>query len=76
MLTDSTWKIGLKRLFELIYSVLTETLGEPETTCRAVLFQDFLRSGEKSSLVLGKGEQATEVKRSVANRRQMQGLSG
>jgi radical SAM superfamily enzyme YgiQ (UPF0313 family) len=76
VLTDSTWKIGLKRLFELIYSVLTETLGEPETTCRAVLFQDFLRSGEKSSLVLGKGEQATEVKRSVANRRQMQGLSG
>ncbi|MDD4914514.1 MAG: DUF4080 domain-containing protein [Methylococcales bacterium] len=71
----STWQIGLKRLFELVYLALTEALGESETASRAALFLDYQRCGEKGSLILGNAGGAS-VKRGIANRRQLQGLSG
>jgi radical SAM superfamily enzyme YgiQ (UPF0313 family) len=73
-LTGSTWKIGLKRLFELVFQVLTATLGESEAASRELLYEDYRRSGEKGSLLLGAMDNKTAVKRSQAGKRQLQGL--
>lgn len=75
-ITDSTWQIGLKRLFDLTYTVLTEILEEPSAMAEAVLYQDFLRSGEKGRLEFLKTGETTVSKRSIANKRQRQVLSG
>jgi len=74
-LTDSTWQIALKRLFELTYSVMTDTLFVPPAEAMAALDEDYRRSGEKSRPAFL--QQATTViatKRGVANKRQTQHL--
>jgi len=73
-LAGSTWQIGLKRLFELTYRSLTEYLSVPFAQAEQVLYQDYLRSGEKGRPdFLGRAGESV-VKRGVANKRQRQGL--
>lgn len=46
-LSGSTWKIALKRLFELIYVVMTETLNMAADDVKDRLKLDFARAGVK-----------------------------
>ncbi|AMK77586.1 MULTISPECIES: B12-binding domain-containing radical SAM protein [Methylomonas] len=74
-LTDSTWQISLKRLFELTYSVMTDTLLVPPADALVVLAQDYQRSGEKSPpKFLQQTTTGITTKRGVANKRQKQYL--
>ncbi|WP_036276219.1 B12-binding domain-containing radical SAM protein [Methylomonas sp. 11b] len=74
-LTDSTWQIALKRLFELTYSVMTDTLLVPPAEAMATLDEDYQRSGEKSPpAFLQQATTLIATKRGVANRRQTQHL--
>jgi radical SAM superfamily enzyme YgiQ (UPF0313 family) len=74
-LTDSTWQIALKRLFELTFSIVTETLAVPPADAMAALAEDYRRSGEKSPpMFLQQAATAIPTKRGVANKRQKQYL--
>ncbi|NOV32656.1 B12-binding domain-containing radical SAM protein [Methylomonas sp. ZR1] len=74
-LTDSTWQIALKRLFELTYSVMTDTLFVPPAEAMAALDEDYRRSGEKSRpAFLQQAATVFATKRGVANKRQTQHL--
>ena len=75
LLADSTWQIGLKRLFELTFTAMTESLFIPPELAEAVLFQDFQRSGEKCQLSFFQNKAESVAKRSVANKRQRQVLT-
>ncbi len=70
--TDSTWKIALKRLFELTYTAMTETLEISSSDAQTVLAQDFQGSGEKSPPTFLQAQIDVEHKRGVANKRQRQ----
>ena len=48
--TGSTWQIALRRLFELTYIAMTETLHINPTEAQATLKLDFQRSGDKGQL--------------------------
>jgi hypothetical protein len=72
LLVDSTWKIGLKRLFELTYIVMTENMLIPATTASAVLAADYQRSGEKARPDFLPSQNIELSKRPVANKRQRQ----
>lgn len=69
-LTGSTWQIALKRLFELAYTAMTETLHIMPASAEAVLRQDYLRSGEKGLPDFLQKPGETGSKRNVANKRQ------
>lgn len=69
-LTGSTWQIALKRLFELNFKVMTETLDIAGDTARVVLEEDFNRSGEKGRLEFLTPKASTPTKQRVANKRQ------
>ncbi|WP_446810005.1 DUF4080 domain-containing protein [Methylomonas sp. 2BW1-5-20] len=73
-LTDSTWQIALKRLFELTYTVMSKTLMLPHTDTLEALSQDFLRSGEKSPPNFLQNTTEIRAKRGLANKRQRQYL--
>jgi radical SAM superfamily enzyme YgiQ (UPF0313 family) len=73
-LTDSTWQIALKRLFELTYTVMSETLMLPHTDTLEALSQDFRRSGEKSPPHFLQNTTEIRAKRGLANKRQRQYL--
>ncbi|WP_445368006.1 DUF4080 domain-containing protein [Methylomonas sp. BW4-1] len=74
-LTDSTWQIALKRLFELTYSVMTDTLFVSPAEAIAALDEDYRRSGEKSRpAFLQHAATVFATKRGVANKRQTQHL--
>ena len=73
-ITDSTWQIGLKRLFELSYRVMTESLALSPTLVADLLYEDFLRSGEKGRPEFIKASAENKLKQSVANKRQRQSL--
>lgn len=68
----SSWKIALKRLFELIYIVMTQTLQLDEALVQAALAQDYARTSYKGvlnfeqPLILNK-----PTKVGVANKRQL-----
>ncbi|WP_347987521.1 DUF4080 domain-containing protein [Methylomonas sp. AM2-LC] len=72
LLVDSTWKIGLKRLFELTYRVITENMQVPDTMALAVLAADYQRSGEKARPDFLQTPDCVLIKRPVANKRQRQ----
>jgi len=62
-------------LFELTYSVMTDSLFVPPADAVAVLDEDYLRSGEKSPpAFLQHATTVTATKRGVANKRQKQYL--
>jgi len=49
--TGSTWKISLRRQFELIFPILTEQMSCDAGQVRQMLIMDFQRSGEKAAPV-------------------------
>jgi hypothetical protein len=73
-LTGTTWQISLKRLFELTYQVMTETLEVSNIEAETVLSEDFLRTGEKGRLGFINSSRLIVPKRSYSNKRQRQGL--
>jgi radical SAM superfamily enzyme YgiQ (UPF0313 family) len=75
-LHESTWKISLRQLFELIYLVMTETLGVPVEKTLAALAIDYQRSGEKSRPNFLDCKTQAGEKRRVANKRQRLSLDG
>ena len=69
-LAGSTWKISLKRIFELLYRVLTEHMAaKPETASKA-LVQDFQHSGQKGRLEFDNPQPEVSGQTGVANKRQ------
>ncbi len=46
-LTGSTWKIALKRLFDLVYTVMIEEMQSDKERLKLALEQDYRRSGQK-----------------------------
>ena len=71
-LAGSSWKIALKRLFELIYTILTEQLSLSEETVKLALALDYSRAKlkgipayEQSTVILKKKKQG------IANKRQL-----
>lgn len=75
-LAGSTWKIALKRLYELTHQAMIETLRVPPAEAEEVLRRDYLRSGEKGQPAFLQIAAETDPKRSVANKRQRQYVSG
>lgn len=70
----STWKISLKRIFELLYSTMIEDLGVNPKITKQSLLLDYQRAGQKSALELG-GPSAEIIPRTGrANKRQQQHL--
>lgn len=68
----STWKIALKRLFELVYQVMTETLFLDPQEAEAVLTLDYARTGYKGVLNFNRlSHNAKATKVGVANKRQL-----
>jgi radical SAM superfamily enzyme YgiQ (UPF0313 family) len=74
-LTESTWQIGLKRLFELSYKVMTQSLGLSPAAVAEILYQDYVLSGEKGRPEFMLTSTESKLKLSVANRRQRQSLT-
>lgn len=70
-LAGATWKIGLKRQFELLYQILTETLHYDKQEVETLLMKDFLNSGEKGQPNFMQ-QQAKVTRIGVANKRQKQ----
>ena len=73
-ISDSTWQIGLKRLFELTYRVMIESLELLPARVAELLYQDYSRSGEKGRLEFMHAGPEIQLKQSVANKRQRQRL--
>ncbi|MDA3868775.1 MAG: DUF4080 domain-containing protein, partial [Gammaproteobacteria bacterium] len=70
----STWKISLKRLFTLLYTILTQEMNLAEATVNEKLRQDFLNSGEKSNFDALINPQQKTAKTGIANKRQAKQL--
>ncbi len=66
----STWKISLKRLFALLYNILTQEMNLAEATVSEKLRADFLNSGEKSNFDALIRSQQKINKTGIANKRQ------
>jgi len=73
-LTDSTWQIGLKRLFELTYTAMTGVLKEQQEIAAQVLYQDYQRSGEKGRPDFLQDSAKFTQKAAIANKRQRQAM--
>ena len=69
-ITGSTWQIALKRLFELTYTVMTNTLGVPHDEAIKVLEQDYLRNGEKTLPNFLLAQDPPTIKRILTHKRQ------
>lgn len=74
-LTDSTWQIALKRLFELLLIVMTETLAIPRSTAVEALESDYIRTGEKSKPAFLLDTSINQKSAGKANKRQRQILA-
>lgn len=66
----STWKISLKRLFTLLYTILTQEMNLTEATVSEKLREDFFNSGEKSNFDALINPQQKTSKTGIANKRQ------
>ena len=73
-LTGSTWQIALKRLFELLFSVMTEFLDIAPADAISALEADFLRSGEKGKPAFLHQPLTSDQHTRIANKRQRQML--
>ena len=69
-LAGSTWKISLKRIFELLYRVLTENMAAKLETASKALVQDFQHSGQKGRLEFDNPQPEVSGRTGVANKRQ------
>ncbi|RTZ64069.1 MAG: B12-binding domain-containing radical SAM protein [Aquificaceae bacterium] len=69
----STWKIALKRLFDLIYTVMTLKMVVNETTLKQCLKEDYQRSGQSGLPAFLQDKRMKKApKVGVANKRQSQ----
>lgn len=73
-LSASTWKISLRRQFELIFQILTEQMNCDTELVQQLLIKDFERSGEKGKLPFISPAIKPVERSGVANRRQKQHL--
>ena len=72
-LSGSTWKISLKRLFELMFVIMTEQFALDEALVRQVLSEDYHRTGSKGQPDFQKLPKINRSKRTgIANKRQRQ----
>lgn len=71
----SSWKISLRRQFDLIYTILTEEMGQEEARIQALLTLDYERSGQKGILKFDQNNTNKSAKAGVANKRQLSHLS-
>lgn len=69
-ITGSTWKIALKRLFELLYQTMTDTLDITPALAKQALEQDYSRTGEKGLPNFLQDHTKPGIKRGIANKRQ------
>jgi len=70
VITDSTWKIALKRLFEITYVVMTDTLAISPEQGKQVLELDYQRTGEKSLPDFLRNHAKQTQRLGIANKRQ------
>ena len=70
----SSWKISLRRQFELIYTILTEKMAKDTDQVQQVLSIDYQRSGQKGNLTFGQNNTDKPGRAGVANKRQMSHL--
>ena len=68
----STWKISLRRQFELIFLILTEQMSCDTDIARQVLTRDFERCGEKGKPLFAVSTAKVPNRTGVANKRQKQ----
>ncbi len=69
--SNSSWKIALKRQFELLYQILTEVLNYSEQTASEALMADFERTGLKGRPDFNQREEGEKSgKKGIANKRQ------
>jgi len=71
-LAGSTWKISLRRLFSLLYEVLSVHMNREPGQLRAVLQADFDRSGEKGRVDFDAPRLEMASGSGIANKRQRQ----
>ena len=69
-LAGTTWKISLKRLFELVYTVMTEHLQITVDESQQLLLQDFQRTSEKGRLEFLADKIPVQNKAAIADKRQ------
>lgn len=76
--SGSTWKIALRRLFDLLYGVLTDELGITAAEVQDSLAKDFARAGFKGQLAFSELKKPGEKKsgKGVANKRQKMHQAG
>jgi hypothetical protein len=70
-LAGSTWKISLKRIFELLYRVLTEHMAVKPDTASMTLMQDYQHSGQKGRLEFDDPRLEVTGRTGTANKRQL-----
>jgi radical SAM superfamily enzyme YgiQ (UPF0313 family) len=71
-LAGSTWKISLRRLFSLLFEVLSEQMDREPGQLRALLEEDFERSGQKGRLEFDAPRLEVVSSVGIANKRQRQ----
>ncbi len=71
-LAGSSWKISLRRLFNLLFEALTDHMERDPEQVRALLEADFKRSGEKGNLAFAAASLEVVGGTGVANKRQRQ----
>jgi radical SAM superfamily enzyme YgiQ (UPF0313 family) len=75
-ITGSSWKISLRRVFELLYRVLIEQMDVSADIARQSLEHDFQRSGQKGRFNPGEPDLEVISRNGVANKRQRQHMQG
>jgi len=70
----STWKISLKRLFELLYTVMSGPMKIRPGIARQALSLDYKQSGQKGGLELGSPRLEVISRTGIANKRQQKHL--
>ncbi len=73
-LAGGSWKISLKRIFELLYTVLTEHMALKPDTASKALTLDYQHSGQKGRLRLDSAQPEMNGRTGVANKRQKKHL--
>jgi len=73
-LAGSTWKISLKRIFELLFTVLTESMGVEPDIAKQALARDYRHSGQKGHLEFYSRQFEVVGRTGVANKRQRKHL--
>ena len=71
-ITEASWKISLRRIFELAYKVLVEKMDVLPELVHDALELDFQRSGQKGPLNLASPNSEVTGRTGVANKRQRQ----